>query len=537
MTSSPHRLKPAAGWLGLTAVLVLLCAILIVPQAARALPGRASRTPAATAPLILHRLTPGFSDQASSSGAPRAHAAASQTQPLSPAQIRAAYALPTQGATKQTIAIVSAFDDPTLQSDLAAYDRYFHLPPCTFANGCLRKLNQQGQTTPRPQTDAGGTWITESALGTEVAHSLCQSCRIVLVEADFPDLSDFSQAAHTAAEAGAGVVVTTFNPPEDSTDTYVASDYSSAHTAFVAATGDTGYSGSLSFPAAFPTVIAVGGTNLSLARGGSYGGETAWSGTVSGCSIYETAPPWQARIAKLSGCGSDRAASDVSAMASPGTIIYASNVNGTAGGALYQAEGTSVSAPIIGAIIGLAGSRGGQEAKMLYSRQLSDPGGFHDITKGDDAQGCKSAICMAGPGWDGPTGLGTPAGLEAFLPGGPAISPRQPRVRLLVPRRGVSVSSAGRLTLTLANGNPFRISGQLTLRRILRVRGCLRTLILATGKVGLTSMQRRVFRLSIRPSDRKLLRHRRLTVRVLTHVRGATGSWVTVNQLVTLDGA
>jgi subtilase family serine protease len=54
----------------------------------------------------------------------------------------------------------------------------------------------------------------------------------------------------------------------------------------VFAAGDSGYG--TTYPAASPYVTAVGGTSLS-----SRGGEVAWSGTGSGCSLYEPKPPWQ----------------------------------------------------------------------------------------------------------------------------------------------------------------------------------------------------------------------------------------------------
>ncbi len=89
-----------------------------------------------------------------------------QPQGLSPAQIRAAYALPVTGARHQTVAIVSAYDAPDLQSDLAAYDKRFGLPACTYANGCVRKLNEAGNASPLPGSDlTGGNWVTESSLG------------------------------------------------------------------------------------------------------------------------------------------------------------------------------------------------------------------------------------------------------------------------------------------------------------------------------------------------------------------------------------
>ncbi|MEP7025807.1 MAG: peptidase S8, partial [Actinomycetota bacterium] len=44
----------------------------------------------------------------------------------------------------QVVAIVDAHDDPTAAADLKVYRKQFGLPPCTFANGCFRKINQNG---------------------------------------------------------------------------------------------------------------------------------------------------------------------------------------------------------------------------------------------------------------------------------------------------------------------------------------------------------------------------------------------------------
>ena len=45
-----------------------------------------------------------------------------------------------------TVAIVDAFDDPNAESDLATYRAEFGLPPCTSANGCFTKLDENGGT-------------------------------------------------------------------------------------------------------------------------------------------------------------------------------------------------------------------------------------------------------------------------------------------------------------------------------------------------------------------------------------------------------
>src|SRR4051794_26322018 len=65
---------------------------------------------------------------------------------LGPAQIQSAYKLSTSLGAGRTVAIVDAFDLPTAESDLATYRTQFGLPACTTANGCFRKINQNGGT-------------------------------------------------------------------------------------------------------------------------------------------------------------------------------------------------------------------------------------------------------------------------------------------------------------------------------------------------------------------------------------------------------
>ena len=62
-----------------------------------------------------------------------------------PTQFRGAYELPTGAPSPQTIAIVDAYDVPTIEADLAVYSETYGLPECTAANGCFRKVNQEGR--------------------------------------------------------------------------------------------------------------------------------------------------------------------------------------------------------------------------------------------------------------------------------------------------------------------------------------------------------------------------------------------------------
>jgi subtilase family serine protease len=319
-----------------------------------------------------------------------------------PAEFHTAYNLPATASSAQTIAIVDAYDDPNIESDLAVYNDSYKLPPCTTADGCFRKVAQDG-TTRYPRGNSG--WALEIALDVETAHEICQNCKILLVEASSSSLANLGAAVNEAVKLGANVVSNSYGGSEYSSET---SDqgkyYNHSGVAITVSSGDGGYG--VEFPAASQYVTAVGGTTLRLGSANSYGSESAWSGSGSGCSAYIAKPSWQTD----SGC-SRRSVADVSADADPntGAAVYDSvRYQGRSG--WFQVGGTSLAAPLVGAAYALAGDAG----SLNYG---SDPyaraGSLHDVTLGSNGS-CGSYLCTAGTGYDGPTGLGSPNGTGGF---------------------------------------------------------------------------------------------------------------------------
>ena len=388
--------------------------------------------------------------------------------------------------------------------------------------------------SPLPATDpTGGVWLTESSVGSELARGVCQSCSIILVEANSPSKSDLSTAVNTAARAGATVVLTTNNQAEAPDDSQYASDYSHPGTAFVSAAGDSAYTGLVYFPATLPTVIAVGGTSLNLSTNGRYQGESAWPATTSGCSMYNGASAWQASLAASVGCGGKRAVADIAAVAEPGALVHVQDVGSPCGPSWCEADGTSVAAPIIAGAIGLAGSVGSSEAKLLYQHAHSEPSAFHDITTGTNGFACGQSkpICAARRGYDGPTGLGTPNGLAAFLPSGGALDPRRPLVTVSAPHGRLSVDRQWATQVKVANDNPFSLGGSVILRRRLRVGKRLQMITFATGNLTLGPLASAPERLTIVNRNRALLKHlRSVTVSAQLQVHGPAGRTVTLSK-------
>ena len=322
-----------------------------------------------------------------------------------PADLQTAYALAaasTANGAGQTIAIVDAYDDGNAESDLAVYRSTYGLPPCTTANGCFRKVNQTGGTK-YPRGDGG--WGQEISLDVDMASAICPNCKILLVEASSNSFANLSAAVDEAAALGANVISNSYGGGEYSGEVSAQSHYNHPGVAITVSSGDNGYG--VEFPAASQYVTAVGGT--SLTKDGSARGwaETVWSGAGSGCSAYISKPSWQTDA----GCAR-RTVADVSAVADPNTGVSVYDTYRQAGGGGWLVfGGTSVSAPIIGAVYALAGNTG---AITYGSFSYSHLSFLNDITSGSNGSCSSSYLCTAKVGFDGPTGNGTPKGTGAF---------------------------------------------------------------------------------------------------------------------------
>jgi hypothetical protein len=238
-----------------------------------------------------------------------------------------------------------------------------------------------------------------------------------------PYSTDLGAAEDEAAALGATEISNSYGGTEGSFDTGTDHYYDHPGIAITAGSGDGGYG--VNYPAASPDVTAVGGTSLQPSGNSRGWTETAWSGAGSGCSSYEAKPSWQAGNANINAVCSDRAVADVSAVADPNTPVAVYDSYGTGGG--WEAVGgTSASTPIIAGVYALTSNAATFGTGYLYSHTA----GLYDVTSGSNGSCGGSALCTAGPGWDGPTGLGTPDGINAFGTGG------KPIVNAVVPAAG-----------------------------------------------------------------------------------------------------
>ena len=352
---------------------------------------------------------------------------------LTPAHIHSAYLLPTLtplsgGKRKQqTIAIVDVFNDPDAFADLTIYDKQFGLPvmpKCTtkITTSCFEKRSQTGSSTVFPDFDE--QWALEESLDVQVAHATCQNCRIILVEANSTAIEDLNKAENTAIAVGATVVSNSFLADEYSSEAGdVAKFWTHPHVPLVAASGDNGLAAN--WPAVLPQVVAVGGTRLSLTPAGKWLSETAWDSTGAGCSKHITTPAFQKALAvwPSTGCKTARATNDVAADGDPATGAPIYDGNGYLGKVGWiKVGGTSLATPIIAATYALAanGAKYTYPTARLYNLMgtpaFHDPqsGGVFNPASGNDGQCAKVLECNGAPGYDLPTGVGTPRGIDGF---------------------------------------------------------------------------------------------------------------------------
>jgi kumamolisin len=280
----------------------------------------------------------------------------------------------------------------------------------------------------------------ELTLDMEWAGSMAPGATLDAVYApDGPADQNYSPTVASMADAlneavtgipGVSVISMSFGTPEGASQSLAAvwdTDLAAATQEGITLLGATGDLGGMTgaacmgivstdYPSDSPDVIAVGGTDPTLARNilGQVTGlasESAWSGSGGGFSTSIPAPSWQevgSAAAPISENG-HRGTPDVSA-ASTYNYLYYNGVNSVA-------AGTSFATPLWGGLIAemdaLYGSRLGFLTPRLYAigaaqESDKDPVGLADITSGSTCLG------DAAKGWDTETGWGSPRALLLY---------------------------------------------------------------------------------------------------------------------------
>lgn len=381
-----------------------------------------------------------------------------------PYQVRHAYNIDSlvnagYDGTGKTIVIVDAFQSPNIAAELNVYSSFYGLPGVNLPGGpTFTQIAPDGLTPFDPSNADMIGWAQEISLDVEWSHAIAPGANIVLVLSRSDADVDILSATKYAVDHRLGDVISqSFGENESCTDPdllaqqhEVFAEATTKNITLFASTGDSGsalltcdgtaYTEAVSSPAVDPLVTAVGGTELHAASycltflgcdptanpaPGTYQGEVVWNefnldqGVVGsgggGFSVVYDEPSYQKGT--IHG-GKQRGVADISYSAAVlhGLLTYL-NIPGLGSGfALFG--GTSVGSPNWAAIMAITDQKAGTSLgfinKALYRIGQAPPNyaaSYHDVTQGNNAFAFPVLGIPgfnAGPGWDAPTGFGSP---------------------------------------------------------------------------------------------------------------------------------
>jgi subtilase family serine protease len=329
----------------------------------------------------------------------------------------------------KAIAVVDAYDDPNALSDLTAFSAQFGVPLPTKFSVVYAPPGAPpgtGQCSSGPGTQPGqdptGGWEVEESLDVQYAHAMAPQATLYLVEAqsnfDIDLYCAVSIASNLVAQAGGGEVSMSFGSGEFSQETLFDSILTTPKVVYFASAGD---SPGVSYPAASPNVVSVGGTSTDRDPvSGSFLVETNWQVAGGGPSAVEPRPAYQRSIQNI--VGNSRGTPDMALDANPTTGVwvlddfvvpeFGTTLCGAAGlpptPCYLIVGGTSVSSPTLAGIVNASGnfaSSSSAELTALYG----DPGGaFNDIRPGGSC-GPYMGYSVTN-NWNFCIGLGSPDG-------------------------------------------------------------------------------------------------------------------------------
>jgi subtilase family serine protease len=209
-----------------------------------------------------------------------------------PSQLRGAYEIPThKGVTGKgvTIAIVDAYDSPTLFADAHKYstlnDPAYPLTSSQFFNAAPASVDQANACD-------GSGWYAEQALDVESSHAMAPGANILFVGAqdcfDSSLLTSLTQAVTSGASVVsdswgdlAGDLLVDQNEKTAYDDTFMLADSTGVSVLF--SSGDSGDNfadfglSAPDYPPSSPFITAVGGTTLEVNKNAGRAAEYGWS--------------------------------------------------------------------------------------------------------------------------------------------------------------------------------------------------------------------------------------------------------------------
>ncbi|QGM46554.1 hypothetical protein [Methylocystis heyeri] len=301
------------------------------------------------------------------------------------------------------IAVVTAYHNPNALGDLRIFSTYFNLPDPAFvyvyAPGAAGVPGCNNSST--PPSGVGTGWDLEGAMAVEAVHAMAPGATIWLVEAQSPSVADILRAVDTATaciKPVGGQIVMPWGVPEFAAEASYDSHFNNSNVAYLSAAGDAP---GVSYPAASPYVVGVGGTTYSRNQGnGNFKSEAVWNdafygtGTGGGPSAYETLPSYQNFAPLNQLLGSKRGTPDLSALADPVNGFWVYNTTYQSGWA--PVGGTGLATALMGGYFNWASFFWASSSKVLQNIYgLGQTGGIVGYTTN-----VKSGLC--GPG--GPLG-------------------------------------------------------------------------------------------------------------------------------------
>lgn len=328
----------------------------------------------------------------------------------SPMQIAIAYDWPsiTNASHGAGIIIANATADSSnlAISDLDTFWNYYGLPTHS-----VTVINVDG-------TNGATDGTVETTIDEEWSGSMAPGATLDVYDAASTSFQDFTDTYdRIVTDNTAQIMTTSWGAPESgygscaalTADEQIFEEAVAQGIAVFAAAGDHGSSDGTSnpdeadYPSSDPYVVAAGGTTLTLNGNNTIASETAWSGTGGAQSSCFPEPSWQ--VGPGIPQNGSRNTVDLSMDGDPNTG-YAVYLGGTW---LVPYGGTSFVAPELAGLFAVqASSTGSTRLGQANAAIYADANGsyystdFHDITSGSNG------LFSAGPGWDHPTGWGTP---------------------------------------------------------------------------------------------------------------------------------
>jgi subtilase family serine protease len=358
-----------------------------------------------------------------------------------PGQLESAYGLSNSIATGNnghgvTVAIVDAYDSPTLLTDA---QKYFSINDPSHPLTSTQFHNHKPKTVGNEDVCGASGWFAEQALDVESSHAMAPGATILFVGAQDCFDNSLLAAVDTAVSSGASVVSDSWGDvmgdlfADQATKTAFDNEFILADSTGVSVLFSSGDDGDNfadfgltvpDYPPTSPFVTAVGGTSLEVGANGARTGEVGWStgkqilcGPVAttncgsattpegamafnagggvGTSYTYLQPPYQAGVVpaalalrnqNLFGPTPLRVVPDISmdADAQTGMLIGLTETfpNGVRYGQ-FKEGGTSLASPLLAGVIAdadqAAGGSIGFLNPTLYSVSTHHPTAFNDI--------------------------------------------------------------------------------------------------------------------------------------------------------------